>query len=266
MYNFIIYICIIIIFYCINKYIRLNEYFSGYVKNLELIDFKDKYKNQDIYIIGSGKSCDFLDNDFFNNKITIGVNQVYKKFKCNYYIRKENKHIDTVLKNINDSILFISRGNYGTNNNVNKDYFEKNKKYKNKVVIFDHYDNCGSVDNDNNIKKYNYNHLNKNNDKLISTSSTLLTAIHLAYYMGAKNIILVGHDCCRINGESNFKNYHTEKTLNIVWKNQDEYNNWLSKIESQTVYIKNILKNNYNVNVVSLNPFVSYNLEGNIKN
>ena len=168
--------------------------------------------------------------------------------------------------------MFISRGEFGGNNNKNKNYIESKKIYKNKVIIFDHYENCGSVENPNNIKKYNYKHLNKNNNKLISTSSTLLSAVHLAYYMGANNIILVGHDCCKINGESNFKSYY--KDIGIKYgdhvKNVDEwknkYNDWVSKIESQTIYIKNILKNNYKVNVVSLNPFVSYNLEGNIKN
>jgi hypothetical protein len=43
--------------------------------------------------------------------------------------------------------------------------------------------------------------------------------MHLAAYMGAKNIILIGHDCGTLNGEPNFKDYHTDKTYKIVWKN-----------------------------------------------
>jgi hypothetical protein len=264
-YLFIILLIILLLFYYLNKY---NEHFTNQLinKKLELTDFKNIHLNKDIYVIGSGKSCDFIDNSFFKDKITIGVNQVYNRFDCNYYIRKEYAFIDEVLSKINrKSLLFISRGDCGETNNRNKNYVERKKIYDNKVIIFDHYKNCGSAENPNNIKKYNYNHLKKNNNKLISTSSTLLSAIHLAYYMGAKNIILLGHDCCKINGESNFKNYHTDKTLKLTWNNQGQYNNWVSKIESQTVYIKNLLKDNFDVNVVSLNPFVSYNLEGNKK-
>ena len=33
--------------------------------------------------------------------------------------------------------------------------------------------------------------------------------------MGAKNIIIVGHDCGLLNGYSNFKWYHTEETIKI---------------------------------------------------
>jgi len=275
-YLYIILLIILFTFYYVNQ---INEYYTKFtiqqlsislsnnkIKKLELVDFKNIHNKKDIYIIGSGKSCDFIDNDFFKDKITIGVNQVYNKFNCNYYIRKEHAFIDDVIKKTKKSLLFVSRGDCGEDNNKNKDYIESNKIYDNKVIVFDHYKNCGSADNPNNIKKYNYTHFQKDKNKLISTSSTLLSGIHLAYYMGAKNIILVGHDCCKINGESNFKNYHTDKTLKLTWNNKDQYNNWVSKIESQTVHIKKILKNNYNVNVVSLNPFVSYNLEGNIKN
>ena len=41
--------------------------------------YKNIHKDKDIYVIGSGSSCDFIDNSFFDNKITIGINQVYKK-------------------------------------------------------------------------------------------------------------------------------------------------------------------------------------------
>jgi hypothetical protein len=55
----------------------------------ELIEFKNLHKGEDIYVIASGKSVDFIDNSFFENKITIGINQVYKKIKTKYLLRKE---------------------------------------------------------------------------------------------------------------------------------------------------------------------------------
>jgi hypothetical protein len=47
----------------------------------ELQEFKDCHKGADIYIVASGKSMDFYDPSFLDGKITIGINQVYRKFR-----------------------------------------------------------------------------------------------------------------------------------------------------------------------------------------
>ena len=44
-----------------------------------ITELKDKHKGEDIYVIASGKSIDFIDDSFFDGKILIGVNQAYKK-------------------------------------------------------------------------------------------------------------------------------------------------------------------------------------------
>jgi hypothetical protein len=81
--------------------------------------------------------------------------------------------------------------------------------------------------------------------------------------MGAKNIILIGHDCGIIDGEPNFKGYHTDSTYKIVWRNgKQDYINWLSNIEQQTITLKQLLAKQYNANVVSMNPFINFWLEG----
>ena len=156
---------------------------------MKLADFRKKHDGQDIYIICSGKSCDYLSADFFKNKLTLGVNNVYKKFPCNYLLFKENT-------------------------------------------------------------------------KLMVSYSTITSAIHLAYYMGAKNIILVGHDCCSIKNENNFEGYHDQKSLAVVWGNniqqaKSSYKNWVSQLAQTTEAIQKILKEQYHVNLISLNPFVS---------
>lgn len=64
----------------------------------KLSSYKNIHLNSDIYVIGSGKSLDFLDKSFFDNKITIGVNQSYQYIQPMYLVRKEHKFIDLVLK------------------------------------------------------------------------------------------------------------------------------------------------------------------------
>ena len=78
----------------------------------------------------------------------------------------------------------------------------------------------------------------------------ITSGIHLAAYMGAKNIILVGHDCGSINGESNFNNYHTNETLKQ--KNVNEYKQWLKNIGNGTLTLKHLLKETYFYNIIIL--------------
>lgn len=215
--------------------------------------FKNIHKDKDIYIIASGKSLDFVDNSFFDNKITIGINQVFKKITTTYLVRKELKLLDEIIKKKLNLIHFISMGEHGGNNNNNiKFIYNKYKNNKN-IVIYGH-----------NINNHLVQKLPDDN-KLIVSYSTITTGIHLAAYMGAKNIILVGHDCGTLNGEPNFEGYHTNSTYKIAWKNgKKDYINWLKEIEDGTIKLKKLLKKKYGCNVYSLNPFINFGLEGNI--
>ena len=42
-----------------------------------LPEYKNFHQGADIYVIGSGTSTELIHPSFFENKITIGVNQVY---------------------------------------------------------------------------------------------------------------------------------------------------------------------------------------------
>ena len=53
-------------------------------------------------------------------------------------------------------------------------------------------------------REYKINFDPKRDNKLIVSGSTITTAIHLAAHMGAKYIILLGHDCGTLDGENNF--------------------------------------------------------------
>ena len=72
---------------------------------------------------------------------------------------------------------------------------------------------------------------------IVVSHSTITSGIHLAAYMGAKNIILVGHDGGSINGEANFKGYHTSETMEQ--QNTEEYKKWLTNITQHTITLKN---------------------------
>lgn len=104
----------------------------------------------------------------------------------------------------------------------------------------DNYRFCGQ--NDIGVNRIVGWHKDKLNNKYASYESTDIWAP----YMGAKNIILVGHDGGSINGEANFKGYHTSETMDQ--KNTDEYKAWLREISEHTVTLKGLLK----VNMVAM--------------
>jgi len=215
--------------------------------------FKNIHKNQDIYLIGSGKSLDFIDPCFFDNKITIGVNQVFKKISCRYNVRKELKYLAETMSLLKeDTISFVSEGDCGRLGKKNRKYIENNHPEDKRIVLFKHQEN-----------KLVLKELPNENEIVVSWS-TITSAIHIAAYMGAKNIILVGHDCGTLDNESNFSGYHTEETLKIAHKNVGGYKKWIPKIEEQTITLKKLLKEKYDCNVYSFNPFINFGLEGHI--
>jgi len=218
-------------------------------KERTIIPFKNLYKGQDIYVIGSGKSLDFISNDFFNNKITIGINHTYKKLNTTFLLRKDNKILDQVLTNNIDTVHIISKGNCGSSENtLMKDFIIKSN-YKN-VFYFDHLHNKHT--------EINW----PNEDQLIVSWSTITSGMHFAAYLGAENIILVGHDCGQLDGKSNIDNYHNSKT--IAQPSQNSYDDWLKKIEDQTIKVKKYLNEKYKCNIYSLNPFINFGLEGHL--
>jgi hypothetical protein len=207
---------------------------------------KNIHLNKDIYVIASGKSLDFFPISFFEDKITIGINQIFKKMKTTYLVYKDPKLLNLAI--LTESKILISKHKFGnTSASLNPSFDRDN------VYIYEHNKNSdkGIID---------YSDLDS---KLIVSKSTITTGIHAAAYFGAKNIILVAHDCGSVNGEINFFNYQDglDKT---PWKNWEDYSNWLSTIENQTIGVKNKISSHYGCNILSLNPFINYNLEGNI--
>ena len=82
----------------------------------------------------------------------------------------------------------------------------------------------------------------------------------MAAYMGAKNIIICGHDCGIIDGQSTIDGYYKE--IAPAQGNEDGYKRWLGMIENHTTFVCEHLQIEYNCNIHSLNPFINLNLEG----
>jgi len=208
-------------------------------------DLKNSEEGKDVYIIGSGKSLDYINLSFFDGKTTIGISDVHKQIECKYNVTKEGQHLKRII-NESDSTFIVSHycnGRLGfTSNKVDIDETH---------YYFEHKSNDHEL------------HLEElDSDRIIVSWATVNTALHIAYYLGAKNIILAGCDCGTIDGESNYNNYRDKDSpappINKKW-----YDNWLKNISKDILILANELRKR-GIGVISLNPFINFQLEGHI--
>lgn len=220
---------------------------------LPLDAFRDKHRGQDIYVLASGPSFDYVDPTFLADKITIGINEIYKKFKPTYLIRKDPDLLRASLE-ANPAIPhFISNGQFGGGNTRNADGIRNSPDLSGYPICL-------------------YGH-NTNTHKLptalpptglVTSYSTIVTAIHLAAHMGAKTILLIGHDCGTLDNQVNCAGYYTPANYQISWKQGGEtaYRRWVPTIEADTIALKPLIKVAYGCSIHSINPFINFGLEG----
>jgi hypothetical protein len=91
-------------------------------------------------------------------------------------------------------------------------------------------------------------------DGLVATHSTITTGMHLAAVLGAKNIVMVAADCGTLDEETNVGDYKSDRK-HLQFARFDSF-------EKQNRIVAKILRDRYGVNVVSLLPFVTPNMEG----
>lgn len=235
-----------------------------------LSTYKGRHAGEDIYVLASGKSVDHFPPDFFKDRTTIGVNQMPRIMSCTYGVRKEvSRELLEEHASKDWGPLFLSEGGCGGLNDSNRQLVESVVKekaaaaagHRGRVVFYAHPKNI--------IKRPPY-ALPASDDQLVVTRSTICTALHLAAYMGARAIYLVGHDCGSLDGEANCSGYHTRKTMFSWDRNGNfakaglKYQSWLGTIESHTVVVKALVAKKYGCHVVSLSPFVGLAMEGHV--
>ena len=206
----------------------------------QISELKNIHNGYDIYVVASGASAGYITPGFFDNKIAIGVNEIWKRFNnLDYIVRKESVRMDaSVLASKSMGFkLIASRHSCGTL------HYPKNEGMD---YMFDHHDN----------KQRNINLDVIGTDKIVVSYSTITSAIHIAAYMGAANIILIGHDCGTLDDQINISVYAESPY------GKDFYREFITQIEPQTLVLRERIKEVYDCNVYSLNPFINFGLEG----
>ena len=209
--------------------------------------FKNIHKNKDVYVLGSGGSLNFIDPKFFYKKITVCVNEVGETYlpTTKYVVTKYHPEAIKFAQQMPNVNVVVSRGSLGG----------------------PHYPALPVLKN-----LYTFNH-NTNRDAATSVVadwpledgslyvswSSITSAMHFAAYLGAKNIIMVAHDCGELDDKSWVDGYVYDTWDKTKVEEAKERN---KQFEIQSIAVKGKLKELYGCNVYSLNPFINYNLEG----
>ncbi len=203
------------------------------------VGLKSAHPGSDIWVIASGPSAGFIDPGFFDGKITIGVNRVWSRFKTTYIVVKESVVLQAAIDGANGAKVIASRFNCG------EPGYQESKAHG-QFYYFEH--------GKNGLEQVDLDVIGT--DQIVVSYSTITSAMHLAAYMGAKNILLVGHDCGSIDGQINFVGYPEN-----LMKSESFYRDFLSRIEPQSQAVRTRLQQVYGCLVYSLNPFINLGLE-----
>ena len=202
---------------------------------LTLESFKDLYKGETIWVIGSGGSLDFLDPSFFDDKTCVAVNFVGKSFELLNYYTFSHYHVDSLEMTECSNYVFTPRNEHGNGK-------EWVGEVPSNLILF-------NSDTGNPGASFDPFGKDKPTNGLVVGSSGIHGAMHLAAHMGAKHIVLVGADCGKLNGADRFSGYVPGDT---PWELYNE----------QLIMMKRWLLTNYGCTTYSINPFVNFNLEG----
>ena len=204
-------------------------------------------KGKDIFIIGSGRSLDFLPDNFFDGRVVLGVNGAYQHHPVKYNICHHHQVVQDMINQSKDRKFKVITSEFWTC--VIHSHLEGWRGYP--------YSHDETLTGD----YYIYKHLNQTYtvidlsvwdmpDYLVAGGTIVTTAIQFAYRLGARAIWLAGCDGGAIDGEWNRLEYKLKTNPDHFYHTQDQLRIMANKVRS------------CGVPVVSVNPFIDFGLEG----
>ena len=206
-----------------------------------LADLENLHPGETIWVLGSGPSLNFIEPEFFDDKICVTVNWVGETFGLKSFYAYSNYHANelgslTFGDGLIVAVLLAS-------DTLTRKAWPGEVPDNVALSEADSYAPPGT--------SWDPYRMPPPEGQIVYGSSSIHGAIHLAAHLGAKNIILVGADCGFIDDEINVTDYPlaTEHFSLHVWNGHTEV-------------LKRWLGEKYGVRVYSLNPFINLNLEG----
>jgi hypothetical protein len=200
-------------------------------------DFQGKHAGETIWVLGSGKTLDFVDRTFFDGKTVVATNHTWK-FRANHAYVCSN-HWGTwpakwlILPEVEDV--------------PPQDAYRGPKPEGDHVVFVP-------------TTPQKYSDFKPNRDwpeqgRMVVGPTSLHLSLHWAVWLGAAHIVLVGADCGVIDGENNLAGYSFATEAHLAA--HAHHRLWERTLNEMAAKIRSL-----GVSVHSLNPWVTFNLEG----
>jgi len=199
----------------------------------------------DIWVLGSGKSLDFVPEGFFDGRTVVATNSaadrlgIYDRAEVYTHSHYHSEAYAIVDKHPNAEV-WAPEGDWG--------FAGKPERLHDRIHFYPHPKTRYDFDPSRASVK----------GGLIVSSTSLHGSMHLACQLGANNIFLVGADCGTLDGEANVQGYVSG---DLVRENPGEM---LARWNDHLIEVKRWLMERYPVSIMSLNPFVNFNLENHI--
>lgn len=215
---------------------------------MNLDDFENEHLDEDVYVLGSGPSLSYLQPSFFARKVVVATNAVAERLGLYgltpWLYTHSHYHEETyqLAEKYRAKLFFTPEGDRGLAGTPGRLDLKNVIHYPHKPTVYD----------------FDVHAAWPPAGGLLVGSTSMHGAMHLAAHMGAANIIMVGADCGTINGQANHGEYVSGNLAT------SEPYQWLSRWDKHLRQVKQALMDHYpGLQVVSLNPFVNLNLEGN---
>lgn len=201
--------------------------------------FKGIHAGETIYVIGSGASLNFIDPEFFRDKICVCVNRVGLTLAIDEFYSVTHYHRDAMIVAAEYPSLPIITpwDDLGAGTWEAADHIPTEPNIYRFVTNRQMF-SAFNVERD----------WPEDDHALVAGPTSLHMTMHFAAYLGAKSIILAGTDCGRFDDLSNFSDYAIGDNPFTVW-------------EQTLPLVANRIRA-MGINVMSINPFVTPALEG----
>jgi hypothetical protein len=203
----------------------------------DLSDLRNRHSGETIWVLGSGTTLRFIKPSFFDDKIVVSTNFAAKVagIKADYVFSHYHADLSTLIEQSNYAVTLrrdtVSHREW-TEDIPDNLVFVNQDSYSPPGASWNPFTTHTPLE-----------------DSLVYGSSSIHGSMHLAAWLGASSIVLVGADCGVLDGSDRIPDYPQGDTPWALY-------NLHHKL------MKDWLADNYGVAVYSLNPFINLNLEG----
>lgn len=199
------------------------------------------YAGQDVFVIGSGASLDYMPAGFFDGRITVAANAgcLALGIVPTYFVTKYHataRELDAMGLHVPVVVTRFDCGNHNSARMGDDSPF----------IVLDHpHNTCEAWS----VGDW------PGEGEFVASWSTITTAMHWAAHIGAGTMFLVGHDCGTFDGAARVDGYYDRGERDIDAQ-------MFPHFDRQSRVVKAELRERYGCEIVSLLPFINANMEG----